>query len=498
MKVFLMHRDADFDPKAPLPWNASALIDDLGLEPLFETMAAGDPFLLEVASKAVLTGPADIDTILHRQAVLQDCLARPQIVHALYELALRAIEAERKEFFGARHQDPGTMLWRSLRVMGMFLEHLRALRRLADRHADAFASVGFRRFFARIEAELTQAFFAEAERHLARLRFRHGVRVAARLGAGLRGTDYRLLLHEPGWHERLRRLLAWREERASTVTIAPRDIAGARYLSELRDRAVGEVAIALARSVDHVLAFFRSLRTELAFYRGCLNLHARLRELGQPVCFPVPVAADEPAWSCRGLYDVTLALVSGQPMVGNDVTANERRLVLITGANRGGKSTFLRSVGLAQLMMQCGMFVPATQFRASLCDGLITHFRREEDRRLERGKLDEELARMSAIVDRLTPHALLLFNESFAATNEREGSEIARQIVRALVDRDERVFFVTHLHDFAERLHAARPPWALFLRAERRADGRRTFRMIEAEPLPTSFGRDLYARIFGP
>ncbi len=497
MNVFLMHRDTDFDPKTPLPWNARALIDDLGLEPLFETMAAGDPFLLEVASPAVLAGPAEIDTILYRQAVLRDCLARPPIVRSLYELALRAIEAERREFFGARRQDPGTMLWRSLRVMGMFLEHLQALRRMAERHAGAFASEGFRNFFARIEAELTPAFFAEAERHLARLRFRRGVQVAARLGPGLRGTDYRLLRYEPDWREHLRRLFAWREQRASTVTIAPRDIAGARYLSELRDRGVNAVAAALAGSVDGALAFFRSLRRELAFYLGCLNLHERLQQMGEPVCFPVPAAAREHAWWCEGLYDVVLALVSGQPMVGNDVAADGRRLVLITGANRGGKSTFLRSVGLAQLMMQCGMFVPARQFRASLCDGLITHFRREEDRRLESGKLDEELARMSAIVDRLTPHALVLLNESFAATNEREGSEIARQIVRALVDRDKRVFFVTHLHDFAESLHAGRPSWALFLRAERRADGHRSFRMQEAEPLSTSFGRDLYARIFG-
>ena len=116
-------------------------------------------------------------------------------------------------------------------------------------------------------------------------------------------------------------------------------------------------------------------------------------------------------------------------VIGNDVTGDQKALVMITGANRGGKSTFLRSIGLAQLMMQCGMFVPAESFRANVCHGVFTHFKREEDSSMGSGKLDEELRRMSGIVDQISPYSMALFNESFASTNEREGSEIARQIV---------------------------------------------------------------------
>jgi len=172
-------------------------------------------------------------------------------------------------------------------------------------------------------------------------------------------------------------------------------------------------------------------------------------------------------------------------------------LVMMTGANRGGKSTLLRAIGLAQLMMQCGMFVPAQSFRANVCDGISTHFKREEDASMKSGKLDEELSRMSSIVDSLSPNSIVLLNESFASTNEREGSEIARQIVRALVERGIKVFYVTHLFDLAQGFHRAKMGTALFLRAERLADGRRTFRLIEGEPLPTSHGEDLYRRIFG-
>lgn len=151
------------------------------------------------------------------------------------------------------------------------------------------------------------------------------------------------------------------------------------------------------------------LQTELAFYIGCLNLHERITNKGEPLCFPVPVEASKHRHSFRGLYDICLSLTIETRVVGNDLNADHKNLVIITGANQGGKSTFLRSIGLAQLMMLCGMFMPAESFRANICDGLSTHFKREEDVTLRSGKLDEELKRMSEIVDHITPHYMILF-----------------------------------------------------------------------------------------
>jgi len=116
---------------------------------------------------------------------------------------------------------------------------------------------------------------------------------------------------------------------------------------------------------------------------------------------------------------------------------------------------------------------------------------------MKRGKLDEELSRMSDIAGRIEPSSMLLCNESFAATNEREGSQIARQVVRALTEAGITVLFVTHLFDLAHSLYLRDMDTALFLRAERRPGGQRTFRLIEGEPLPTSYGEDSYRRIFG-
>ncbi len=116
---------------------------------------------------------------------------------------------------------------------------------------------------------------------------------------------------------------------------------------------------------------------------------------------------------------------------------------------------------------------------------------------MKSGKFDEELGRMSEIVDHLRPSTMILFNESFAATNEREGSEIAVQITSALLEKRIKIFFVTHLYEFAHGLFARRLENAIFLRAERQTDGARTFRLIEGEPLQTSYGQDLYNTVFG-
>jgi DNA mismatch repair ATPase MutS len=146
--------------------------------------------------------------------------------------------------------------------------------------------------------------------------------------------------------------------------------------------------------------------------------------------------------------------------------------------------------------MQCGAFVPAQSFRGNVCHGVFTHFKREEDPTMRSGKLDEELSRMSDIASLIKPNCILLCNESFASTNEREGSEIGRQVISALTAERIRVFFVTHLFDLAQGFYAEPSNSGLFLRAERLPDQRRTFRVREGEPLPTSYGEDTYRRIF--
>ncbi len=506
MKAFLMHQDEDFDLQRPLPANEADLLQDLELPTLLEAMAGGDRFLFDVAKQAVLSSLTDPEAIIYRQQVLADCLKQPAIVRELHQVAVEALQAERRSYFGmgiSRYSSPDSILARSVSVLEVLLGSLKRLRAIADQHTDEFRSDGFTPLFAMFQKELGDEYFETVETHLKELKFRRGVLLSAQLGKGNKGIRHVLRRPRPQrWIERVTPIPINRS--GYSFQIPDRDDNGFRALEALRGRGINLVANALAQSADHVLSFFVMLRTELAFYVGCLNLHERLAANGEPTCVPVPVpvaseAEDEPVLSAQDLYDpcLTLHLKGEQRAVGNALHADGKRLVLITGANQGGKSTMLRAIGVAQLMLQCGMFVAATSFRANPCAGLFTHYKREEDTTMESGKLDEELSRMAAIADQITPGAILLCNESFAATNEREGSEIARQVVGSLVEAGVKVFFVTHLFDLAQGFHQAGMDDALFLRAERQPDGRRTYRVVEGEPLPTSFGEDAYRRIFG-
>lgn len=506
MKAFLMYKGQDFDPERRLPPHHQALTQDLGLGVLFNAMALRDRFLFEVARSAVLNGvDDDLDTILYRQAILKDCLKNASLVRDIYNIAVAAIEGQKKSSWYAFRDDPDAILRKAVENMQEFMSTLKKLEAIAEERAADFESAGFTALFAMLRKELGNAYFLSVRDHLRRLKFRGGVLMSAQLGQGNQGTDY--VLRKPqgkglGWLEHLLAQAAWLEQvfaqqpRGYTFYIHPRDESGARALSELNGRGINLVANALARSRDHILNFFHMLRAELAFYVGCLNLYGLLTRKGHPVSFPVPAASRERRCSFRALYDVSLALNLEGGVIGNEVNADDKDLVMITGANQGGKSTFLRSVGLAQLMMQCGMFVPAESFASSVCDGLFTHYKREEDATMKSGKLDEELRRMSDLVDGIRPGSMVLFNESFAATNEREGSEIARQIVGALLEQGVKVFFVTHLYALAHSCFKRKLKNALFLRAERQADGARTFKLIAGEPLQTSYGEDLYEAIF--
>lgn len=499
MKALLLYNDRDFDMEQPLPWNEEALTQDLALNTLFNAMGNDDKFLLDVVKKVILSGSNDLITILYRQDILKDCLKNSSIVRGVYNIVVEAIEEKRKSFWAFfSNRSPNSVLYGANESLQIFIAKLKMLRKIADEHGHEFKSQGFARLFAMLRDELSDEYFAEVETHLTYLGSDHDVLVSAELGVGNKGTNY--ILRKPpdrkmGWMRRVMHELSHKSE-PFTFHLDPRDERGAEALGNLRDRGMNLVANALAQSADHILSFFNMLRIELAFYVGCLNLYDGLARKGEPICFPVPVASNERRHSFVGLYDLCLALSMKEKVVGNDVNADGKDLVMITGANQGGKSTFLRSIGLAQLMMQSGMFVAAESFSANVCEGVFTHYKREEDAAMGSGKFDEELSRMSDIADHVKPNSLLLLNESFAATNEREGSEIARQIVAALLEKRNKVFFVTHLYSLAHGFHQKGLSNAIFLRAERQDDGARTFKLIEGEPLETSYGEDLYKRIF--
>ncbi len=494
MKAFLMHDGQDFDTHRPLPDNEADLVQDLELNTLLEAMADQDGLVLTVAKRALLLSLQAPESILYRQQVLSDCLRHPDVIRHLYELAGDALAAEKTVLRSLSRDAPGAIQSRAVQVLGLLTGHMQTLREAAAEHAAGFASPGFTRFFATITQELDDQYLAQVHRQLDQLRFRDGQLISAQLGAGNHGTEYALRpAPGKGWLRRFGLL----DRTGYSFTIPDRDVNGFRALGELQDKGLNLVANALAQATDHVLSFFTMLRVELAFYVGCMNLHQRLQQRHRPCCLPQPASGDTLVLSATGLYDPCLTITTQRPVIGNDLHADDKALVMITGANQGGKSTLLRAIGLAQLMTQAGMFASAEALHVNLAAGVFTHFKREEDETMQSGKLDEELRRMSEIVDHVTPGAMLLCNESLASTNEREGSQIARQVVRALTDEGVKVLFVTHQFDLGDSLYATRSSDTLFLRAGRDGDRQRTYKITQGEPLPTSYGQDAYRAVFG-
>jgi hypothetical protein len=492
MRPGLLFADRDLEVDA-FPAPDEALVADLGLDRLYPAMSHGDWFLDEVVRRVLPTPLETAEAIRYRQASVADALANPDALRELYAVAVGAIDGERK-VWGGSMRNPEMILDRAAEVIGLFLESFRALRRIQADRAGGFASPGFTAFFELVASELSDAWLAEADADVHRLRTRT-LHVSAHLGPGNRGTGY--VLHRranvvQGWRDRL-----GLDDRRSTVEVLVGDVNGLSMIEEIRGQAIASTAGAVHETDRWVLAFFTVLRAELGFLVGCLNLREALRDADAPVCIPELLLDTGPAFSTTGLYDPGLRLAIEGPVVGSDVVTDGARIVVVTGANGGGKSTFLRAVGLANVMLQSGMFVGAERLSASVRSNVLTHFTREEDAAMERGKLHEELGRLRDVVDASSSGSLVLLNESLSSTNEREGAEIARQVVTALADSGVSVWFVTHNYQFSADLQGSDRTDVRFLRAGLGAGGERSFQISEGPPEATSHGMDVYDRILG-
>lgn len=495
MKVLLMFKNDDFELDRDIPSNSGDLISDLELNTLLDAMADGDDFLRDVASVSLLSGLDDLSSVEYRQNALKDCMSHPEVVRAIYELPIAAMERKRDRWLGIHSKYPTSILSGAVKMIDMFLEFLESLRKIESKNASSFESEAFSRFFEMVRRELDKAYLAEMANRLKNLSFRDGVLLSAELDDGNEPGGYALVRSDEtgvGW---LGKIFS-KPVNSHSFQISPRDIPGSTALGELKDAGVCAAANSLAKSAEHIESFFNQLRVELAFYIGCLNLADKLATKKMSVCMPLVRPVSDEVFNCEGFYDPCLALTTDDSIVTNKVGADVKRLVMITGANQGGKTTFIRSVGVASIMSGCGMFVAADSLAISLTSGVFTHFKREEDSLMKSGKLDEELARMSSIVDALGHGSVLLMNESFASTNEREGSEIAGGVVDALIEKGVRVFYVTHFFELANAFYERKLKTALFLRSERNADGTRSFTLVEKPPLRTSFAKDIYDKVF--
>jgi len=488
MKTLLMYPDRAFFPPEEYPFEKTLLLNDLELNQILDAMAKGDIDMRAACEAALLNYCTDEDEILYRQEILKELIETPQFARDMYAVAVETLYRRRKEHVWLQSQ-MNALFRGAVEILRMTMEQLKKLRAVADSYHGKFKSRGLVQLIDMLREELSDGYFAEVNAHLEELSFNDGMLISARFGEKLQGEKYTMRrLDKKGVK------LKWMF--APSVSISSKDEDGLKDLELRKARVISENVNVLAQATDHVLQFFTSLRDELGFYVGCLNLRDTLLGSGLSVCIPT-IAKGGRRRTYANLYDMSLPLIGVKSVVGNDMDYSGKTLFIITGANQGGKSTFLRSLGQSQVMLQAGMFVAASSYCGHIASGIFTHFRKEEDAKMDSGKLDEELERMSRIANCVKKGATVMFNESFAATNEREGAEIGRQITQALLDCGVEVFSVTHLYQLSNPFYVKNDPDYVFLRAERLSDGQRSFRLSEGEPQRTGYGDDVYRRVFG-
>jgi hypothetical protein len=303
------------------------------------------------------------------------------------------------------------------------------------------------------------------------------------------------------------------------VPTTGRDFSPNSPLTQDLHKLLERVAAPVARVLKGYLAVqtqaLARLGAELFFLLGGVTMIRQLRDAGLPVCRAEPAPLAERVCVLEESYNVSLALqmgasASGQAHLPDRLVTNpvafdgvRGRVWILTGPNRGGKTTYLRAVGLVQVLFQAGLSIPARTARLSPVDAIHTHFPSLETAQLGAGRLDEEAARLAQIFHTATPDSLVLLNEVLAGTSAIEAFALAMDAVRGLRLLGTRALYATHLHELAARVEEinAQTPGdslvgSLVAEAEESTTDsgmghRRTFRIRPGPPRGSSYASEI-------
>jgi DNA mismatch repair ATPase MutS len=260
---------------------------------------------------------------------------------------------------------------------------------------------------------------------------------------------------------------------------------------------------------------FTNLRQGLVFYLGAVRFVQRFQKLGLPMCLPQIAPAEERRCEVKDSYNVHLVLRhleieerSGAAIVKNDLfLGRDGRIIILTGPNRGGKTTYMQGAGVVHILAQAGLHVPGQQALVSPLDQLFTHFPLEEKPESEAGRFGEEAIRLGKIFEQVTRHSLILLNESLSSTSFSESLYLAQDLVRILRRIGARAIYSTHLHELArqvDELNDSVPGDSRIVSVVSSpidtvtpADGaeeNRTYKLEMRPPLGQSYAREIAAR----
>lgn len=273
-----------------------------------------------------------------------------------------------------------------------------------------------------------------------------------------------------------------------------------KVVTDILRRTVNDIKTMLNKYININGYSFVALMPEIIFYIRFAELCDKIMQKNLPLCKAQIAPIEERSCHIEDLYNIKLAVknVDGDniDIVTNEfVLDDDKRIYILTGPNRGGKTTITQAVGLAFLLAQNGIYVPASSMIFSPCDNIFTHFPADENDTVDLGRLGEESKRLSEIFESATQYSLLLLNESLATTNVAEGLYIAKDVVKAMRYLGTRAVFNTHMHDLARNLDKVNSEVEGDSRIESMVtgveNGNRSFKVFIAPPQGVSYARDI-------
>lgn len=270
-----------------------------------------------------------------------------------------------------------------------------------------------------------------------------------------------------------------------------------KVLSRMLDHMIRKLRDTLSKYADIAIVNISQLVPEFIYYIRFADFIDEYTAKGFKFCEAETMSDTDVSMDAKDMYNLKLALnvESMEDIVCNDLVFDKEHTVyILTGANRGGKTTITQAVGLMYVLAQGGISVPAESFRYKPVDCIYTHFPADEDKTMDLGRLGEECVRFKEIYSECTASSLLLLNETFSTTSFEEGYYIAKDSVKAIVRKEIRTIYNTHMHKLAaetaqfNELSENAKVSSLIVRSE---GGKRSFKVETASPEGMSYARDI-------
>jgi DNA mismatch repair protein MutS len=499
---------------------ASQWEHDLGLNDLVQALSTDRRYVTFVRQTLAALN-TDPDVIAWRQSVLIDLMKSPQLVERLQVLLPSLADLRQGHVQLGSHKR--SLLLETADRLAELDVYISAVQTLTEALENAsLDSDALRSLRGNLQALLNDPSFGSLREEMPALRapLQHvaSLTVGINLDSQLRPLSTVLLainehkMTEPS--SLLSRLIGLSADPDDESGIAPLhsvpDDPAMRPLSvlfqdldQLLTRTAQPVARALGRYVKINSGPLVGLENEFAFYVAAVALIKRLQQQGITFCRPEIAPAEERITQIDGLMNINLALRRADNPVPSDARFDaDGRIAILTGPNSGGKTTYVQGVGLAHVLFQAGLLIPARQARISPVDMILTHFPALETR--QEGRLAEEALRLREVFQRATPQSLVLLNESLTSTAFSEALYLAQDILAALRSIGLRAIYATHLVELAEHISEIEASIsgdsALFslVAGIRETDDHAvpTFEIVRGQPLGRSYAREI-ARRYG-